>query len=228
MLGASDGLFGKAHMRTTALLCVCLLAWTATSFAASPKVPQRNMTVELRVIPQPSATGGVVLRSQPEADAEPTIQKVFVMNGERAQFQVSQSMPVQWVKAAVQQTSTTTAVGGVVTTIDGRGVEQGMTWLDAAQSLVVLPRWPGGRQPAVLEIQTEGAAPETRANGNVQSNVPGQSRSRLATTVQVPLGEWFTLGVSGARAAPEKTGVYASQSSEPSAVRLLQVRVLAP
>jgi type II secretory pathway component GspD/PulD (secretin) len=167
----------------------------------------------------------VVLRSQPQADAEPTVQKVFVMNGERAQFQVSQSMPVQWVKSAVQQTGTTTALSGDITTTDARGVEQGMSWLDASQSLSVLPRWSGGRQPVVLQVQVEGAAPESDAPSRVQSNVPGQSRSRLTTTVLVPLGEWFTLGVSGATGTAEKSGVYTSQSSEPSAVKLLQVRV---
>jgi hypothetical protein len=172
-----------------------------------------------------SAPGGaVVVRSQPPQDAEPTVQKVFVMNGERAQLHVSQAMPVQWVKSAVQQTGTTTATTGAVTTGETRGVENSITWLDAAQSLQVLVRWGGGRQPAVIEVQVEGAAIETRP----EQNMPNQSRTRLATKLAVPLGEWSTIGVTGARSAQQVAGAYSSQSAEPSAVRLMQVRVLAP
>jgi hypothetical protein len=227
-------------MRNAALLGAYLLATVLPVLAAPPptttsKVPQRNLTVELRIVSEAEAqgrgagaqsvgSGAVVVRSQPPQDAEPTVQKVFVMNGERAHLQVSQAMPVQWVKSAVQQTGTTTAPSGAVTTGDTRGVENNVTWLDAAQSLQVLVRWSGGRQPAVIEVQVEGAVIETRP----EQNMPNQSRTRLATKLAVPLGEWSTIGVTGARSVQQTAGAYSSQSAEPSAVRLMQVRVLAP
>ena len=236
-------------MRNAALLGAYLLATVLPVLAAPPpaatsKVPQRNLTVELRIVSEAEAqgrtagaqgggSGAVVVRSQPPQDAEPTVQKVFVMNGERAQLQVSQAMPVQWVKSAVQQTGTTTAITGAVTTGETRGVENSITWLDAAQSLQVLVRWSGGRQPALIEVQVDGAAIETRdddplAKFRAEQNMPNQSRTRLATKLAVPLGEWSTIGVTGARSAQQAAGAYSSQSAEPSAVRLMQVRVLAP
>lgn len=227
-------------MRNAALLGAYLLATVLPVLAATPaattsKVPQRNLTVELRIVSEAEAlgrgtgaqgvgSGAVVVRSQPPQDAEPTVQKVFVMNGERAQLHLSQSVPVQWVKTAVQQTGTTTAASGDVTTTDAKGVENSITWLDAAQSLQVLVRWGGGRQAAVIEVQVEGAALDNRPD----QNMPGQSRTRLATKLAVPLGEWSTIGVTGARSAQQAVGAYSSQSAEPSAVRLMQVRVLAP
>ena len=253
MLGLSLGSIFWLHykgtpMRNAALLGAYLLATLLPVLAAPPnaasaaapasatrKLPQRNLTVELRIVSEAEAqgrgtgaqgvgSGAVVVRSQPPQDAEPTVQKVFVMNGERAQLQVSQAMPVQWVKSAVQQTGTTTAITGAVTTLEARGVENAVTWLDAAQSLLVLVRWSGGRQPAVMEVQVEGAAIETRP----EQNMPNQSRTRLATKLAVPLGEWSTIGVTGARSAQQAAGAYSSQAAEPSAVRLMQVRVLAP
>lgn len=213
-----------------------------TQVLAAPKVPQRNMTVELRVVSedyalattQASMAKGNTVRTQAPQDDEPTVQKVFVMNGERAQLQLTQSMPVQWVKSAVQQTGTTTAPSGDITTSNARGVENAVTWLDAAQSLQVLVRWGGGRAAAVLEVQVEGAAVDDargaghRPQGQASGQLPSQTRSKLATKVAVPLGEWFTIGVTGARTAVATPGTYGSRAAEPSAVKLMQVRVLAP
>jgi len=251
MLNASHGHFLEGcYMRIAAFFGVALLGGVGAALGvatmdamAAPKVPQRNMTVELRVVSedqvqpatQDSLAKGSTVRTQPPQDSEPTVQKVFVMNGERAQLQLSQSMPVQWVKSAVQQTGTTTAPSGAVTTADARGVENAVTWLDAAQSLQVLVRWPGGRAAAVLEVEVEGAAVDDaqgtgRRPAQVQAPgaLPSQSRSKLATKVAVPLGEWTTIGVTGVRVAPAAAGAYSSRAAEPSTVRLMQVRVLAP
>jgi hypothetical protein len=237
-------LFGALLLATLAPVLAATAASTPTpSTSPSPatsKLPQRNLTVELRIVSEAETQGraagtqvvgggvelrgSVVVRAQPPQDAEPTVQKVFVMNGERAQLQLSQSMPVQWVKSAVQQTGTTTALSGDVTTTNARGVENSITWLDAAQSLQVLVRWSGGRQAAVIDVQVEGAAIDSRP----EQNMPAQSRTRLATKLAVPLGEWSTIGVTGARSVPQSAGTYSSQSAQPSNVRLMQVRVLAP
>jgi hypothetical protein len=138
-----------------------------------------------------------------------------VQNGERAQLKLNASQPMQWVKTAVQQSGSATT---------GRGVENAATWMDAGQGLSVKVSWPGGKQAAVVEVEVETAAVENRAG----QNLPSQTRSRVATTVLAPLGEWSTIGVTGGRTALEQPGVYSTRALESDGAKLLQVRVLAP
>lgn len=193
---------------------------------AVAKLPQRNMTVELRTVSQAEldrqtasqapASSGYVLRTQPSGADGLEIQKVFVANGEQVQMALNRQTPYQWVKAAGVQTTPRSG-----TTV---GVENALQWTESARSLTVRVRWPGGKQAAALDIQVDTADEDAR----VSQNVPGQLRSRVATSVSVPLGQWATLAVSGTRAAVEKTGVYSTRTLDSDAVQLLQVRVLAP
>lgn len=213
---------------------IALLAALLVATVAAAKLPQRNMTVELRVVSQEAAgsrgaaqipaSSGLVLRSQPPQEDEPEIQKVFVLNGERAFLKLDRQTPFQWVKSAVTQSSSRSGAAGDVGSQEARGVEQALQWMQSARGLSVQVRWPGGRQAAALDIHVETAGEDVRAG----QNLPGQSRSHFATTVLVPLGEWSTLAVTGTRVAPEQAGVYSTRALESGAVKLLQVRVLAP
>src|SRR3990167_4046814 len=126
---------------------VAFLLW-GTSVAA--KLPVRNMTVELRVVVQAEADRTVV-RTQPVQERDLDIQKVFVMNGERAQVKLNRSLPLQWVKTAASRTSSATTATGDTASTESKGVENATTWVDAGQGLAVQVRWPGGKQPAVVE-----------------------------------------------------------------------------
>lgn len=213
------------------LALVGFLLWAT---AASAKLPVRNMTVELRVVAQADAAGpvagiasasvGSVVRTQPVAERDLEIQKVFVMNGERAQVKLNRSMPLQWVKTAATRTSSATSATGDTASTEGKGVENATTWLDAGQGLAVQVRWPGGKQPAVVEVEVDTTTAE--AQGGYPA--PAQSRSRFASTVAVPLGEWFTIAVTGPKAVPEQSGVYSTRAVEADAAKLVQLRVLAP
>lgn len=207
----------KVCMTFTRVIALSSLLMLAT--AAFAKLPVRNMTVELRVLsessPAGTVPGGTVVRTYPAQDRELEIQKVYVMNGERAQLKLGASMPLQWVKSAVS---------GQGFTGQGQGVDNAVTWMDAGQSLAVKVSWPGGRQPAVVEVEVDTAAVEARAG----YNLPSQSRSRIATMVVTPLGEWSTIAVTGGRSAPEQAGVYSTRPLESDGAKLVQVRVLAP
>ena len=202
---------------------MALVGFLLWGTAVAAKLPVRNMTVELRVVEQ-TETADVVVRTQPVAEHDLEIQKVFVMNGERAQVKLNRSMPLQWVKTAVSRTSSATTATGDSSSTEGKGVENAITWVDAGQGLAVQVRWPGGKQPAVVEVEVDTAAADAHAG----HHLPSQARSRFATTVAVPLGEWSTIAVTGRKAAPEQSGVYSTHAVEADAAQLVQLRVLAP
>lgn len=215
--------------RRLALVGVLLLAT-----AASAKLPVRNMTVELRVVAQTDAAGpvagtapasaGSVVRTQPVLERDPEIQKVFVMNGERAQVKWNRSMPLQWVKTAASRTASATTAAGDSSSTEGKGVENATTWVEAGQGLAVQVRWPGGKQPAVVEVEVDTMAVDTHAD----HPLPAQSHGRWATKLAVPLGEWSTIAVTGARTPLQQPGVYSTRAMDADAAMLVQLRVLAP
>lgn len=189
----------------------------AVAGGASAKLPVRNMTVELRVVASNEApVAATVVRTQPVQEPELDVQKVFVMNGERAQVKLGRSMPLQWVQSAkVGQTAAGTPV---------RGVDTATQWMESGQALSVLVRWPGGKKLAVVELEVDTTALTTQPG----HNLPHQARSRVTSTVTLPLGEWSTVAVTGRREAVAQPGVYSTRPLEAQAARLVQIRVLAP
>ena len=199
-------------------LGVCLSLMVALpTLSATPPLPKRNLTVEMRQIEE-GANSGYVVGTKPQEELM-TAQAVNVRNGEKATLVVSKAMPLQWVQSVSVQ-SASLAVSGASTSSTGGGVNNALVWMQAGQSLKVQPRWPGGKQPVSVEIDVQSASVSQR-NG---SDLPDQSNSRLNTTVNLLLGQWATIGISGANPQP---GVYSSQSASNSR-RLLQIRVLAP
>jgi len=192
------------------------LSWLVVmpSFA---QLPQRNLIVDVRQV-EAGNEGGYSVSTQAR-ETLMAAQTVNVRNGEKASLNVSTSMPMQWVQSVSVQ-SASMAASGVSANNTGGGVTHGLVWLEAGQSLQVQPRWPGGKQPVRvdIEVQSTNVAPRSGAE------LPNQSKSQLTTTVNVPLGQWLTVAISGS--APP-AGVYSSQSASNSQ-RLLQIRVLAP
>jgi type II secretory pathway component GspD/PulD (secretin) len=148
-----------------------------------------------------------------------TEQSVRVRNGEKAILKMSKSMPMQWVRSVSAQSAALSASGASASSTSG-AVKNDLVWLEAGQSLQVQPRWPGGTQPVSVEITVESASIGQRTG----TELPDQSKSELATTVSLPLGQWVTIASSGSVTQP---GTYSSQAVNASR-RLLQVRVLAP
>lgn len=217
----------------TAWRCVAALVLASLAFNAHSKPPVRNMTVELWVLteeqaaqryPQMQAGAGTVVRTPAWAEDVPEIQKVFVMNGERAQLKLNTGVPVQWVKTGVSASGTATASNGDKTSSQSQGADQTLTWMDTGQSLSALVRWPGGAAPAVLEIEVELSSVDDNARGHL----PNPSKQRLVSTVAVPLGVWTTIAVTGGRAPMPQPGVYSAGAKSGSEQKLVQVRVLAP
>jgi hypothetical protein len=182
------------------------LAVLAASALVRAAPPERDLLLEVRQIEEGSS--GYVVSTRPQAPMLPP-QQVQVRNGREARIRYAQSIPLQWVQAV--------QAAGPMT---GAGVKQGLVWLQAGQSLVLRPRWPGGQQAATVEVEMQTAAVEARPG----AELPTQQRSELATTVRAPLGQWVTIARSG-QVAPQ--GSYSSEAAS-QRPRLLQLRVTAP
>lgn len=193
-------------MKPTAVLplLACVLALAGP--AAWAQLPPINLTVALRQVEDGGSGYGVGTRPQTPL-LEP--QAVQVRNGERAQWQFGQAIPVQWVKSV-----------SAPSRLSGASVQQGLTWLQAGQGLVVQPRWPGGSQPVQVQIEVRAAAVQARPG----SELPVQARSELVSTLALPLGEWVTIASTGSAAA---AGTYRSEGATRPR-RLLQLRITAP
>ena len=210
-------------------LATCLLALSLAAQSASKDspdsarkapatqhapLPQRDLTLEVREVE--AADAGYSVGTQP---ARPllTAQQVQVRNGETASLVLAQTVPMRWLQSAQAQ-NTSLAASGVSANSTGGGVAYAMSWLQAGQSVRVAPRWSGGNEPAVVELEIEAASLAERGG----AELPTRTQQRAATTLTLPLGQWVTVASSGQRA---QAGVYGSAAAQ-DRQRLLQMRVL--
>jgi hypothetical protein len=178
---------------------------------ACAALPQRDLTVELRQVEDGQDQAGSFRAGSSGAAPLLPLQKIQVRNGQKGMLRFNQSTPVQWVEAAQAAAANS-----------GAGVKQALQWFDSGSSIVATPRWPGGKQPATVELEVQMADMATQP----QANMPAQRRASFSSIVTAPLGQWVTIAASGDPEPP--AGSYSSTSAAGSARRLLQIRVLAP
>ena len=208
---------GLKLLLSVALLCGLVLP----VHAAGPRLPKRDLTVELRQVEEGRDTAGSYSAGREDGRVwEP--QTVQIRNGERALLRMNDAIPMQWTQSASTQNGSgnTGASTGNGNANAQASVNNALVWFDAGQSLSVQPQWSGGNKPAVLVIEVQRAA----VGAGTGAVLPTQSRNTVSTTVTVPLAEWVTIASTG-RAA--KAGVYSSDAGALGR-RLLQVRVMAP
>ncbi len=205
-------------MKARPSLLLCLAGF---ALSAAAQLPPRELTVALRQVDDAQSAGySVGTQTQ-----RPTLtqQQVQVRNGEQASLRLGQSIPMQWLEAASMQSDSVSASAPSAAASSSRrsgSVKNAVTWMDSGQSITLRPRWPGGQQPVTVELEVQTASVDAR-NG---AELPAQSRSHVATTVSVELGQWVTIAATGTNAP---AGVYSSKGSADSR-RLLQIRVQAP
>ncbi len=238
-------------MRRVGVVLSLLTAAATPARAVQPvaaPLPQRNLVIEWRQLDESlalaghasaqgqvvstagggtSAAGGVTLGTQRRDDQRTQSQQLRVLNGGRASVRVSQGVPVTWVQAV--QAEPGPRGGGAA---NGAGVVQGMVWLEAGRQITLQPRWPGGQQPAVVDVQVDSASLEAdrpwAAQNQGGGGMPSQARSQTATTVLAPLGQWVTIARTGGEQAVEQRGVMSTTSLSQARRQLMQIRVLVP
>ncbi len=235
------------------VLTLSLCATWANS--APPPLPQRNLVIEWRQIDDSEATstpatrlnttvstsgaqinvaGGITVSTQHRSGSQTTSQQLRVLNAGRATVRINQSVPVMWVEAAQIQTSDGFGYANPATMPRaGAAVVQGLTWLDAGRQITLAPRWPGGEQPAVVDIQVDSAAlenerPTIAAMNSGGAELPVQTRSQTVTTVLAPLGQWVTIARTGGEQSLEQRGVWSTQTTQGQQRQVMQIRVMVP
>lgn len=234
------------------VLTLSLCATLANS--APPLLPQRNLVIEWRQVDdsettstpatrlnttlstsgaQVNVSGGITVSTQHRSGSQDSTQQLRVLNGGCATVRINQSVPVVWVEAAQTRVGAVGAHGnsnmpGVDVT-----VVQGITWLDAGRQITLQPRWPGGDQPAVVDIQVDSAAlenerPAVAAMNSGGAALPVQTRSQTVTTVLAPPGQWITIARTGGEAVTEQRGVVSTTTSSTQQRQLMQIRLLVP
>lgn len=124
-----------------------------------------------------------------------SLQQLRVLNGGRGSLRLVRAAPLQFYE--------------VRWTPRGAELTPASLWAESARGLVVLPRWPGGDAPVVVELRAESPG-EAGAGAGLQ----------LLTTLQLPLGEWVT--VASSAQAQAAGGIDSAEQRE------WQLRVSAP
>ena len=178
-------------------------------------LPLRDLTLEVREVEAGDA--GYSVGTQAPRPLL-TQQQVQVRNGETANLVLAQSVPMRWTQAAQAQNASLAASGVALSSSSG-AVAYALAWLQAGQSLKLAPRWSGGNEPAIVEVDLEASSLAERGG----AELPARAQQRVATTLTLPLGQWVTVASSGKGA---QVGVYGSAAAQ-DRQRLLQMRVLA-
>ncbi len=220
-----------AHCRVLRRRVFCAAAaalLAALAVQAAPPLPQRNLSVEMRISDDLSdtrrdagaaagvtigstgrvdAAGAATVRSSSRQQGLGAVQRVLVLNGGRASLRLAQGMTVDDTE--------------VVWTPWGPGAAVRSQWIELVNGMEVSPRWPGGDAPVLLEIAAQSAGPATQ---NPARALPPQLSA--FTTVQVPLGEWVEVAQLHSRQSTvSRSGFSAATASRQ---RSLQVRVSLP
>lgn len=199
----------------------------ATSLLASAQTPKVDLSVEWRQVSDASAGPDGYTVSTHSREPQVAIQRVQVRNGERATFKIGQTQHVQWVQSMQMDSSKimfqrSSAAAGSAASMSQQsvGVTQAVMPLESGQSITVQPRWGGGRQAAVVQVEVNTAAVVERPN----QPLPAQDRTQVVTSVNAPLGQWVTIATSGKGATPR--GTYSTGTAE-QGVKRMQIRVTA-
>lgn len=186
---------------------------------ARTALPQRNLLIEFR-----HGEAAVLEDADPfavrSADAQgSTVQQLWVLNGQQGLLRTGLTVPVQWYQTAW--------------TPDGPALVEGRSTVDTGRSVGVRVRWPGGQAPATVELRSEASA---LAGGGMRSRVgvDGQplpegavESAGLLSTLQIPLGRWFTVGGSVASEAV-RAGEFGTREVRSARQEVLQLRISAP
>jgi hypothetical protein len=207
-----------------------LVSWRVSSqgnaVERSGGLRQGGVTVDSR--------GGVRVEGQAQAGQHSvqtrrdTVQAVQVLNGGEARLFMGRSVPHTSWQLAWRAPA------------DAGGAPQAWAvsqtqWVDLGQGLTVRPRWPGGRAPVTVTLQAqarEAAGPHGGAGGVALGGAlepDGQiRRTEVASTLQVPLGEWVVVARRGQDSDTRQSGTWSTRAIGDAQDEVLEIRVSAP
>ncbi|HEY8878390.1 MAG TPA: hypothetical protein VIN03_12555 [Roseateles sp.] len=186
-----------------AVTLVVELRWVDSNLPPAAQAGVRDGAVVIGTAGSVSPRGPGVVTSTVQA-APPPVQRLMVLNGQRAGTRLTTREPLQWVDAVVElDPSAGPASAPRRLYASPRQGERRTT-----QSLTVTPTWPGGRAPVRVEFSVD-AGDEA-----------------FQSTLELPLERWQTVARSGgATPQPAPRGTVSSRDAAGQPERELQLRV---
>lgn len=228
--------------RSRLVLLALLLALPAfAAQAREPQGPQRNLLIELRWVESKitadlvkgvregavvvgttgsiSPRGSVTLSTQSRDDRRNEIQRLVVLNNHSASLDLGERTHVQWLDYAVDLPLAASGAGANPARIlaaPRTGV------VEQSRSVGVTPHWPGGAQPVRMEFSLQDLTPNAEGGRD-------QNRTRVVSTVLIPIGQWTVVARSEQGLQAGEVGVLSSRDARDVRASELQMRVnLAP
>ena len=178
------------------------LRWVDSHLPPSAQAGLRDGAVIVGTAGAVSPRGPGVVTSTAPAAPQP-MQRLLVLNGQRASLRLTTREPLQWVDAVVELDPTATTAAPRRLYAQPRQDER-----PVAQRFAVTPTWPGGRAPVRVAFEVE------------------DRDSTFQSTMGLPLERWQTVARTGGSAAsPAPRGTVSSRDAAGQPERELQLRV---
>jgi hypothetical protein len=179
------------------------LRWVETNLPGAAQAGVRDGAVVVGTAGSVSPRGAVVTSTAAAVPAP--VQRLTVLNGQRASIQLERSEPLQWLDTTVEiDPSATPASAMRRVYASPRQGEKRLT-----QGFSVTPTWAGGGGGAAVRVELSGQ----------------QDGAQVQSTLLLPLGSWRGVARSGGGAAPAERGTVSSRDAAGTVERELQLRV---
>lgn len=182
------------------------LRWVDSNLPPAAQAGVRDGAVVVGTAGAVSPRGpGVVVSTIPAAATQP-VQRLLVLNGQRAGLRLTTREPLQWVEAVVEIDAAASAAGPASAPrriyASPRQGERRHT-----QSFSATPTWPGGRAPVRVEFDVD------------------DGDNAFHSTLALSMERWQTVARSGGATAPAPRGTLSSTDAAVQPERELQLRV---
>jgi len=178
------------------------LRWVESSLSAAALAGNRQGAVVVGTGGSVSPRGGQVLSTRPVDAGVGPVQRLMVLNGHSASALMSEPRRLEYLDWGVQSRQ-----GRLEPQAQARSV-----WVERQTGVQLKVLWPGGTQPALLELRT------LQPRGEAGSE-------ELISSLLVPLEHWTVVAREGASPQAPAPGTYSSRDAEPQASRELQLRI---
>lgn len=180
------------------------LRWVDSNLPAAAQGGVRDGAVVVGTAGAVSPRGPGVVTSTATA-APPPVQRLRVLNGQRADLRLTTREPLQWVDAVVELDPGARRPPGPARRIYA-SPRQGER--HATQSFTITPSWPGGRAPVRVAFGVD------------------SGDEAFQSTLDLPLERWQTIARSGSAALPPAPrGTLSSRDAAGQPERELQLRL---
>lgn len=190
-------LAGLARAALPAVNLQVELRWVEATLPGAAQAGVRDGAVVVGTAGSVSPRGAQVTATA--AAAPPPVQRLTVLNGQRAIVRLEQIEALEWLGVAAELDLQARPRRLLAQPRQGER--------KSVQGFGVAPSWPGGRAPVQLALDAQ------------------QDGAVVQTTVQLPLARWQTVARTGSASAPGARGTVGSRDAAGQPERELQLRV---